>query len=462
MLLAAACVVAPAAAQAPPSDTGRPAGPALPEAQRRLDTTRQRLDERRETEKVVTADVERLQAERQRLHQSLAETARLIQRSEGQLTAIEARQSELEAQEKLLRGSLAQRHDVIVKLLAAMQRMGRNPPPAMITRREDALQMVRSAMMLATAFPELRGKALELAGRLSELARVMADIKSETDKLKGETQRLGEAQIRLAQLNEARRLSLAERQAELDAVRREAAEIAKSVTDINELITRLDKAVTAHTGRPTAPAAAPPAAPAPPAEVALQMPDPGARPKAPDAPAIARPPERPGPAFELAPKGNKVAALTPGLMKPAIPFAKARASLHLPAQGRRILAFGDKTHNGRSKGLVLETRHGAQVTASADGWVVFAGEFRSFGQLLIVNAGDGYHMLLAGMSQIDVQLGEFVLAGQPVGLMAVAPKGSKPKGTEGAPVLYVELRKDGQPIDSQPWWVPESSKKVQG
>ena len=60
---------------------------------------------------------------------------------------------------------------------------------------------------------------------------------------------------------------------------------------------------------------------------------------------------------------------------------------------------------------------GAQVTAPCDGWVVFAGNFRSYGQLLIINAGGGYHVLLAGMERITVDLGQFVLTGEPVAVM---------------------------------------------
>ena len=61
------------------------------------------------------------------------------------------------------------------------------------------------------------------------------------------------------------------------------------------------------------------------------------------------------------------------------------------------------------KGISLQTRGEARITAPADGWVVYAGEFRSYGKLLIINAGGGYHVLLAGMSRIDVSLGQFVL-----------------------------------------------------
>lgn len=427
----------------------------IPDAQRRLEETKEQLEARRRAEQSLASDVASMKAERERLNQSLRETARLIQKSEAQLTAIEARQGELEAQERLLRGSLAQRHDQILKLLAALQRMGHNPPPAIITRREDALKMVRSAQMIATLFPGMRRQALDLATQLEDLARVMAEIKSEGDKLKAETARLSESQIRLSQLNEARRQSLAERQADLDQIRKEAAEIARNATELSELISKMDRAVTAHVGQDTAR----PAEPQKPATAPERQ---AALPPQPAGPA-AKAPDRQSTAIEIAPKGNQIAGLDPGQMKPALPFSQAKGQLQLPAQGRRILAFGDKTQNdSRSKGIVLETRHGAQVTAPSDGTVVYAGEFRSFGQLLIVNAGDGYHILLAGLSQIEVQLGEFVLAGQPIGVMPAPPKGSKAKGAEIAPVLYVEFRKDGAPISSDPWWFQESSKKVQG
>jgi septal ring factor EnvC (AmiA/AmiB activator) len=80
---------------------------------------------------------------------------------------------------------------------------------------------------------------------------------------------------------------------------------------------------------------------------------------------------------------------------------------------------------------------------------------------LIINAGGGYHILLAGLSQIDVQLGQFVLAGEPVGSMVQTARGAQPRQQDSAPVLYVEFRKDGQPVNPDPWWV-DGSRKVQG
>ena len=430
------------------------AGPALAtaqgsisqdEARKRLESNRDRLEATQRRSKELQGDLDKIQAERERINARLVETAKLIQQSEAQLSGIESRLGELEAQEKRVRGSLEQRNGTISSLLAAMQRMGRNPPPVMITRREDALAMVRSAMLLASAFPELRGQAVALAEQLNDLVGVMTSIRTEGEKLRTETARLSDARTRLAGLQESKRQSLTERQTELSQVREAAAEISKSVSDLSELIGKLDKEVAKRTGLGNYEQ-----------EIAAAEQQPAAGGRTPSGSA------EPAPSVVLAPNSERVAMLTPGRIKPAMPFSEAKGILPVPAHGRRVLTFGEKTQYGsQSKGLVIETRQGAQVVSPTDGWIVYAGEFRSYGQLLIINAGAGYHILLAGLSQIDVQLGQFVLAGEPVGVMSAAAKSAQAKAQDNAPVLYIEFRKDQRPIDPDPWWA-DGSRKVQG
>lgn len=479
-----------AASAALAQEAGNAARPA--ETQRSLEQKRQELDAAQSKEKSLESDVAGLDAERERLNIELLETARLIQKSEGQLTSIEGRLGELEAQEQQLRGSLGTRHGQIAKLLSALQRMGRNPPPVLITRREDALKMVRSAMMISSAFPELKEQALALSERLEDLVRVMTDIRQEGDRLRSETARLNEARARLTGLMEAKKLKLVDRQHELASVRAATSEISKSVADLSELIGKLDDTVAEKTGlgsyneerrKSAAITIEPPAENAGPAAEAPQQ-SADAKPAAPaavvtletaaavqDVPAAAppmaetqvaalQPPKLKPQIIEIAPSDAGLAGARPGRIKPEQPFDAMRAKLPLPAQGRRVLAFGERTQYGAaSKGTVIETRQGAQITSPCDGWVVYAGEFRSYGQLLIINAGDGYHVLLAGMSQIDVAPGQFVLASEPVGTMSSAARGQG--GSIGSPVLYVEFRKDGRPIDPNPWWVA-GQQKVQG
>jgi septal ring factor EnvC (AmiA/AmiB activator) len=455
------------------------------EANKRLEERRTELENVEKRQQELQKDLSGIAAERKDINARLVETAALVQRSEAQLTAIEGRLSELDSQEKLLRGSLAQRRGQISRLLAALQRMGRNPPPVIITRREDALQMVRSAMLIATTFPEMRTQALALANKLNDLVRIMNDIRTEGDKLKAETSRLNETRTRLASLLETKRQTQTDRQAELKQVRQAATEISKNVNDLSDLITKLDQEVSKSTSlgqfdketeqkaaaaTPAPPASAPPDAKA--GEPAPQPPQPS---KPDEQVAMNVPPAKPsGPSVvELAPAGASLVPGSPNRIKPAIPFIEAKGKLALPAQGRRVLSYGDKTqYGGTSKGLVIETRYSAQVTSPCDGWIVYAGEFRSYGQLLIMNAGGGYHVLMAGLSQIDVQPGQFVLASEPVGTMSGAPRTAQlavqstgagtasPSPQSNAPVIYVEFRKDGQPLDPDPWWV-SSHQKVQ-
>ncbi|HEY7083359.1 MAG TPA: peptidoglycan DD-metalloendopeptidase family protein [Hyphomicrobiaceae bacterium] len=421
------------------------------EARKRLDSERGKLEAKERRSKALQADVDKINAERERINARLVETAKLVQQSEGQLNLIESRLGELDVQEAHLRETLEARRGSISALLAAMLRMGRNPPPVMVASRKDVLSSFRSGTLLTPVLNELGGEAKALTEQLADLARVTRSIRTEGERLRTETTRLNDARMRLAGLQESKRQSLAERQEELSQVRKAAGEISKSVTDLSELISKLDKEVAEKTGLGSYDQ-----------EVAAAGPQPVPQPADGKAAGPAAAAEPRNPSVVLAPGSDRVAMLTPGRIKPAIPFPEAKGLLPLPAQGRRVLTFGEKTQYGsQSRGLVLETRHGGQVVSPSDGWIVYAGEFRSYGQLLIINAGGGYHILLAGLSQIDVQLGQFVLAGEPVGVMSAAAKSPQAKAQDNAPILYIEFRKDKQPIDPDPWW-SDASRKVQG
>ncbi|CFX10921.1 Peptidase M23 [Candidatus Filomicrobium marinum] len=428
------------------------------DAKSKLDAQTKELQNKLGRQQALETDVAAIAKERERINARLLETADLIKKSEARMTEIEARLDELGEQERVVRGSLNQRRDKIAKLLAVLQRMGRNPPPVMITKREDALAMVRSAMLLASAFPGLRSQALELTNKLDELVRVMAETRSEGEHLKLETTRLNDARTRLSGLMVEKKSSLTERQAELTKVRQATDEISKNVDNLRALIARADQAAVQSNSRITAHNAK--------AEAAERLAETG------NSGVTTLTPDQPESSASSSNDGVKVAVLAPsaagfgsvdaGRIEPAIPFHLAKGRLPRPTSGKHVLSFGQQTeYGGTSKGLVFQTRFSSQITSPCDGWIVYAGEFRSYGQLLIINAGGGYHVLLAGLSRIDVEPGQFVLAAEPVGTMGDAPP-SVQRGSEDAkPVLYVEFRKDGRPIDPDPWWVKDPE-KVQG
>jgi septal ring factor EnvC (AmiA/AmiB activator) len=118
--------------------------------------------------------------------------------------------------------------------------------------------------------------------------------------------------------------------------------------------------------------------------------------------------------------------------------------------GRLVRRYGDADELGQTNhGLVLEARPGAQVVAPFDGRIMFAGPFRGYGQILIIEHGDGYHSLLAGLERIDGAVGQWLVAGEPVAAM---------KTGEAKPRLYLELRRNGQPINPLPFLATREGK----
>jgi len=414
------------------------------EAQKRLDETEQQLHTSREQEQGLAQDIATLAEERARLNSELIESASRVQASEAKLSETEGKLAELTDQVTVIRNSITERKTAIVKMLSAMQRIGRTPPPAIVTRRDDALAMVRSAMLLAEVFPELKYQADNLSHELDGLVTLENGIREQRDAEKAETDRLAEERARADQLLEEKRIKLAQSQTALAQVKLAAQEQASTVSDLNELIQKLDQQIAkAEVAQYDAELAA---------EEALRA-------KQQDQSLAVAGNER---VVEIKPDSTKVAFASPDRMKPAIPFDSAKGSLTLPAQGKRLKRFGDADDAGGTvKGISLQTRPEARITAPSDGWVVYAGPFRSYGQLLILNTGGGYHVLLAGMSRIDVGLGQFVLAGEPIAMMGNSAAPSQGGADSSRPVLYVEFRKDGRPIDPDPWWA-EASEKVQG
>lgn len=370
-------------------------------------------------EAAIKREIEQIGANRRKLNEQLIDTAARVRNAESKIAETEARLKPLDERERALRKSLEARRAVTAQVLAALQRMGRQPVPALIVSPEDALRSVRSAILLGAVVPELRHEAEAVMNDLSDLVQVRKQIDAERKRLQAEVASLGDERERLLALVEQRRKQAAEREKALDAERARAAELAHHASDLKDLIAKLEQ-------------------------------DAGKR----SEPEAARQDTRPA-----------MAALhDPGRMAPAVSFASLKGHIPIPVNGVKIREFGAPDGaGGAEKGLSIATRAGAQVTSPADGWVVYAGPFRSYGQLLILNAGGGYHVLLAGMDRISVDVGQFVLTGEPVAVMGSGSQIAAILATGSSqPVLYVEFRKDGIPVDPGPWWAASQGEKVRG
>lgn len=420
-----------AQAQTPAPQAAAISPDAIKQREQELEAARARQKSAEEAQAKLKAEITALGQDRTQLNQQLIETAANVRNVEAKIDEAEARLRALNGREQQMRASLDSRRADIVEVLAALQRAGRRTPPALLVRPEDALQSLRTAMLLGAVVPELRGRAEKIASELGELVALRKTIATERDQLASDRDKVRSEQTRLTALVDERQRQQATREKDLDAERSRAVALSKQVGDLQGLIAKMEQDLQ------SAAKAAEKAA-----EAARQA----------EAKAAASAKSGPG-AF----KDKSRTA-------PAMAFASAKGLLPLPVNGNKIRDFGGSDGaGGVQKGISLASKPGSQVTTPCDGWVVYAGPFRSYGQLLILNAGGGYHVLIAGMERISVNIGQFVLTGEPVATMGSTSQVASILATNASqPVLYVEFRKDGTPIDPGPWWAANEGEKVRG
>lgn len=413
--------------QTKPATTNQAAVPSADDIKQReqeLEATRAQQKSAAELQEKLKAEIAAIGEDRSKLNQQLIDGAAKVRSIEGRIADAEARLHKLDGREQEIHTSLESRRAEIIEVLAALQRAGRRAPPALLVSPEDALKSLRTAILLGAVVPEMRERSQKLVADLSELVTLRKTISAERDQLTTDRDNLKVDQTRLAALIDERqkKQSAAEKDMQSEAAR--AVALAKQVDDLQGLIAKMEQDV-----QSAAKAAA-----------AANL--------------------------KGAPNGkpNLAALKDPGRLSPAIAFASAKGLLAYPVNGSKIHDFGSSDGaGGTEKGISLATRPGAQVTSPCDGWVVYSGPFRSYGQLLILNAGGGYHVLIAGMERISVNIGQFVLTGEPIATMGTTSRiASILSANVSRPVLYVEFRKDGAPIDPGPWWAANEGKKVRG
>jgi septal ring factor EnvC (AmiA/AmiB activator) len=376
------------------------------EREKELQLLRRDLETSRDREKRLKAEIDKIKHDRAKLSKALVESAANARATEAKVTATEARLEPLDLREAEIKKSLGDRRAVLADVLAAMQRIGASPPPALLQQPEDVLKSVRAAILLGAIVPELRSQADKLVADLSELSRVRRQITAERAALNRNRAEREEERSRISALIEERQRQFGENQKAFESERDRSNALAKKAENVQDLVTSLEKEI---------------------ADAAKQ-----------------------------AAKAAEIA--------PSIAFAEAKGKLPFPAAGRIVRSFGAENGAGSpEKGLSFATQPGAEVSSPCAGRVVFAGAFRNYGQLLIINAGGGYHVLLAGMENITVDLGQIVVTGEPVAVMGNGPKANAGSALGfSEPILYVEFRKNGNSIDPAPWWAATEDEKARG
>ena len=367
------------------------------------------LGQSAQREKQINRELTALEKEAQEISQRLIDLAAKSQAGEAKVSAGENKIASLDLRQKQLVGKLASRRDVLGELLVGLQRLERDPPPPLVAHPKDALAAIRSATLFGAIIPAIKAETTAIRSDLSRLKNVRISLLAATKDLAVENKTLGGVRAELNALLERKKGFVQKTREELAAEKKRTASLVAKAKNLSQLLVRIKED-----------------------EIRTEK-------------------------LKTEKIRKAEAARKVKLRLPKLAFTKSIGRLAFPAHGKLLRKFSQKNKLGQvTQGVLLGTRQQAQVTAPAGGLVEFAGEFRSYGQLLILNVGEGYHMLLGGLGKIDVETGQRVSAGEPVGFMG--EKAARATLITDAldvhqPVLYIEFRKKGEPIDPSMWWL---------
>jgi septal ring factor EnvC (AmiA/AmiB activator) len=365
---------------------------AVAEAADRLKDVQEAIQDQQDRLKYLGLQADELAAEIARLQEELIAAAKRVQEREEELTRLERTLEALQSLEQEKSKTLTSHQGDMTELLGALQRLSLEPRETLVLGWRSPMDTVVTAQLLGFALPPIEAKARRLRTDLDEIGELRKqalqqrqDIAKATESLKSARQSLQQLvslKSGLRQTTEDERLAAAAR----------VRALTEQADDLRELLAALPPAAAAQ-GEDSATLAA---------TMRLEQP------------------------------------------KDLKPFPTKRAGLTPPVRGELVVRFGDQAPDGSgSHGVTFDTQPQGQIVAPHDGQIVFRGPFRGYGEILIMEHRGGYHTLLAGLGRTDVVVGQWLLAGEPIGVTE-SPKGGKAR-------LYVELRRDGRPIDPWPW-----------
>ncbi len=315
-----------------------------------------------------------------------------IRKNEDAQRALEKNIQELTAQEEDLAQKLERDRGSIAATILGLERMRRVPPELLIVRPGAPLETAQTALLLGNMLPALDRRTQKLSADIESLHQVRTQLASDRKKLLATKADLDRQNAALRRMMAAREKEFKSANAAYRASAARAAQYATEARSLADLVARIEE-----DNRRTA-------------TLAPLQPD------------------------EPAPRPRKRASAGKTL--------KGLGDAIWPVSGRAIARFGDHDEmGGEIKGIKIGAAAQSIVVTPLSGTVKYAGTFRNYGQLVIVEHDKGYHSLLAGLSRADVAIGQKLKAGEPLGYM---PGSSSQNGPLA---LYYELRHDGEAVD---------------
>lgn len=376
-----------------------------------------------------------------RLQQSVIKSAAEVQDAEAEATRLEHELADLTARERKGAADLDLKRAQLSQTLMALERLSLRPTAAAFFSGRTPVDEARAAMLLAAATQSLDQRARQLQSDLAEIQELREAAAERQEELTTTVDRLAGENLRLAALLKEKSKLQEQTLAQSQDRKKRQAELASQAKSLKDLLERLEAAQAEEEERRKA-------AEAEAARKEAEAAERKARQEAEDAEQDQE--TQVASAQGGAQGGAAKSAPAPAMRLQPPPadlptFPEQEGGLIRPARGEIAAKFGQSTEAfGEGKGMVIQTRSAAQVVTPFDGQIVFEGPFRSYGQILIIEHRGGYHTVLAGLAHVEVVVGQWLKAGEPVGTMIDT--------AEGRPQLYIELRRSGQPFDPAPWF----------
>ncbi len=387
------CAVAALAQRTPASDSPEAIREVLAEALAERDNAEAR-SQRFEEEAQAAEDAA------ERAASQAAALAARIQQAESGIAAARARIAMIDREQFTLREELGREQQPVVELTAALQQFSRRPLGLSILQPGSVKDVVYLRAMLHDTVPQVRADTSQLRGRIGRARELRREALAAAQVLEAEEVLLAQRREELAEIETRQRLAARAAGGSASREAERALALAEDVRDLDGLLDELDRAASLR-------------------QRLASLPGPRLR------------PAQPGQSQSDQPQGDGTAP-----SPVSIQSGNAPSPYILPVSGRTLIGFGAPLSSGPSKGLTLAPIAGAQVVAPAAGRIVFAGPYRGYGNIVIIEHGGGWTSLVTGLARSDVEIGETVVGGAPLGAAAPAE-----------PSVTLELRRDGEPVN---------------
>jgi septal ring factor EnvC (AmiA/AmiB activator) len=404
------------------------------------------LKAEQERSRALEIKARQLSQELEALRVQLVTVAKDTQSREALISNLELQIEELRAETDQRRSVLAERHRQLTGTLSALTGLSEDAPRAFFLYPGDPLEAVRGSILLRAAIPVIGERASVLREDLAALSAVQKDLNDKLERLSQEDQSLMQDRAKIESLLEKKRALYEETSQASRKTNERLRTLTEKSASLKELMAALESERKAREAQ----------------EAAQLQAEEDARKQAENQPSVTLPTPNAPPPEPVAKDGEaaQLAALArlPTRKPDGIRPFPDEGVVTAPAVGSLIVQYGQETTFGQtSKGIVVATRPGASVLSPFDGKIAFAGPFRDLGQVLIIEHDGGYHTVLAGFQRIDVATGNWVLAGEPIGIMpqeystvSESAVGTKTSGGN-RPQLYMELRRGGHPVNPLRW-----------